>query len=92
MSGSGRDAIPDVLVRSGGLPGCQGVVFRPSRMTGSGLETLLDVREVHPDVREVLRDDQKWSGGPPGCGGVVERPSRMNRSGQEVILNDREWS
>ena len=62
MTGSGRDALPDVrdwlggptgcLAVTGGLPGCQGVVGRPSWMSGSGRETLLDVREALSDVRE----------------------------------------
>ena len=33
-------------------------------MTGSGLETLLDVRQL--------------PGGPPGCPAVVGKPSRMS--------------
>ena len=73
MTGSGREALPDVWEWLGGLPdvrewsgdppGCAGgspgfsrVVRRPSWMTGSGLETLPDVREVHSDVREVFPD------------------------------------
>ena len=43
---------PDVLEFSGGPPGCPGVVGRPSqvsgtplRISGSGPEALLDVRE-----------------------------------------------
>ena len=54
MSGSGRDALPDVRscresltdVRevSGGPHGCPGVVGRPSRMSGSCWEALTDVR------------------------------------------------
>ena len=52
MSGSGREALPDVREWSGGPPGCLGVVGRTSRMSGSS-------REVLPDVRE-------WLGGPPG--------------------------
>ena len=46
-------------------------------MTESDLETLLDVREVLPDVRE-------WLGGPPGCPVGVGRPSRIFRSGWEA--------
>ena len=55
MSGSGRDALPDVREWSGYLgnlrewsgspPECPGVVGRPSQMSGSGREALLDVRE-----------------------------------------------
>ena len=40
---------------SGRRHGCAGVVERPSRMSGSGRETLPDVREALPDVREALR-------------------------------------
>ena len=45
MSGSGRDALPDVRKCSVGPPGCLGVVGRPSWMSGSNLEALPDVRE-----------------------------------------------
>ena len=45
MSGSGRESLPDVLEWSGGPPGCPGVVGKTSRMSGSGREILLDVRE-----------------------------------------------
>ena len=72
-----------------------------SQMSGSGRETLLDVREWWeslPDVRE-------WSGRPPGCPGVVRkpywlsgrpsrmsrRPSRMSGSGRETLPNAWEW-
>ena len=51
MSGSGREAIPDVRMWSRGRPGWPGVVVSPSWMSGS-------IREALPDVRE-------WSGGPP---------------------------
>ena len=54
-------------------------------MTGSGLETLPDVQEAHPDVLEVLPDVREGSGGPPGYPGVVGRSSRMSGSGQETI-------
>ena len=67
MSGSGREALPDVWggrealtdvqERSGVSPGFPGVVRSLSRMSGS-------VRKALPDVRE-------WLGGPPGCPGVV---------------------
>ena len=61
MSKSGRDALQNVREWwkaftdsrewSGCPPGFLGVVRRPSRMSGSGRESLLDV--------------QKWSGDPP---------------------------
>ena len=47
-------------------------------MSGSGRETLLDVRE--------------WSGGPPECPGVVGRPSRKSRIGREALRHIREFS
>ena len=46
-------------------------------MSGSGRESLGDVRE--------------WSGDPRGCPGVVGRPSRMSGSGREVLPDVREW-
>ena len=45
-----------------------GMVGMPSQMSGSGWETLTNVR--------------KWSGVTPGCPGVVGRPTRMSGSGQ----------
>ena len=57
MSGSGREAIPDVRHGSEGHPGCSGLVGRPSRIYGSD-------RKAFPDVRE-------WLGRNPGCLGVV---------------------
>ena len=45
-------------------------------MSGSGLETLPDLRES--------------SGGPPGCPGVVRRPSGMSVSARESLPNVRE--
>ena len=52
-------------------------------MTGSGRETL-------PDVRESLPDVQEWSGGPPECPGVVGMPTRMTGSGRQTLLDVRE--
>ena len=51
MSGCGREDLPDVSERLGVPPGCQFVVGRPNRMSGSGPEALQDVRQC--------------SGGPP---------------------------
>ena len=60
----------------------------PSRMSRSGREAILDVRE--------------WSGCLPGCPGafrrphgyprVVERPSQMSGSGCESLLDVWQWS
>ena len=54
MSGSGRMTLPDFREWLGGPPGCPGVVGRhswmsrsggrPSRMSGSGQESLPDVK------------------------------------------------
>ena len=58
MSGSGREALPDVQEWSKGPTGCPGVVGRPCWMSGSSLETL-------PKIRE-------WLEAPlPGCPGMV---------------------
>ena len=51
-------------------------------MSESGLETLLNVRESLPDVRE-------WSGVSLECLGVAGRPSRMSRSGREALTDVR---
>ena len=66
MSGSGREAppdvrewseaLPDVLERSGDPPGCPGVFGWPYRMSGSGRETLPNVREWW----EALADAREW--------------------------------
>ena len=44
MSGSGRQAIPNVREWSGGPLGSPGVVGRPFRMSGCGREALPDDR------------------------------------------------
>ena len=44
MSGSGRMALPDVRLLSGGPPRFLGVVGRPYWMSGSSRESLPDVR------------------------------------------------
>ena len=44
MSGSGREALLDVLEWSGGPHGCPLVVGSPSRMSGNGRDDLPDVR------------------------------------------------
>ena len=73
MSGSGREALPNVQEWSGGSPGCPGVVGRPSQMSGSGWKALTEVRE--------------WSGGTPGWPGVAGRPSQMSGCSREVRLD-----
>ena len=61
-------------------------------MSGSGRETLPNVRNALPDIRQ-------WSRDPTGFAGVVGRPyqmsrtpSRMSRSGRETLPDVREWS
>ena len=81
MSGSDREAHPDVREWSGGLPNvrelfgvpheCLEVVERPSRMSGSGWES--------------LPDGWEWSKDYPECPGVFKRPSRISGSGQETL-------
>ena len=53
MSGSGREALPNVQEWSDRPQGCLRLIERPSRMSESGSVALGDVRE--------------WSGGAPGC-------------------------
>ena len=104
MSGSDRDALPDVrqLLRgppdfwewSGDFSGCPVVVSWLSRMLESGRESLSYVLGALPDVQE-------WSvglpgcpgvvGGHPGCPGVVWMPSQMSGIGQENLPNVPEW-
>ena len=55
---------------------CLEVVGRPSRMSGSCRESLLDFRE--------------WSGARTGCPSVVGRLSRMSWSGRETLGDLRE--
>ena len=62
-------------------PRYPGEVGSPSRMSGSGRESLTDVRERS----ETLPDVQDWSGIPSGCPGVVGRPSRMTGSGRDAL-------
>ena len=52
MSESGRETLRDVREWSGDRPECPRVVVMHSRMSGSGREDLLDVRDALPDVRE----------------------------------------
>ena len=61
--------------------------LRPFRMSGSGWETLPDVKSG----RAALPDVQECSEGHSRCQGVVERPSRMFVSGWEALLDVREW-
>ena len=52
MYGSGRKALPNVRVWSGGHYGFMGVVGRAFWMSRSGREALKDVRDSLPDNRE----------------------------------------
>ena len=69
-----QEALPDVWEWSGGPPEFSGVVGWPSRLSGSGRETLLDVREWWEALSKV--QEASWM-----CG----RPSRMSGSGQEAL-------
>ena len=75
MSGSGREAVPDVREWSVGPPGFFSVVGKTSLVIGRRSQMFGSGRETLPDVRE-------WSGGPPGCSGMVGRVSRMSGSGR----------
>ena len=99
MSGSGRDALPDVRQLSRGPTGCPAVVGTPSRLSGSGREALPNVREwsgCPPGCQGVvgvaLPEVREWSGGLPGCSGVVGRTSRMSGSGREALPDVQEFS
>ena len=85
MSNSGRETTPVVREWSGVNLGCLGVVGSPSRMSGSGRETLTGGRETYTYVRE-------WSVGHSGCSGVVGRPYRIYWSSRKALPDDREWS
>ena len=86
MSGSGREALPNVCEWSGGLPGCPGVVGRPSRMFERGLEALPNVwgdqgpSRMSRSGRKFLPNVREWSGVSPGCPRVVGRRSQMSVS------------
>ena len=63
----GREVL---LEWSGGPPGGQGLVERPSRKVGS---------DLRPSQRaesgwEAFPEDREWSGCPPGGSEVVDRP------------------
>ena len=94
MSESGWEILPNVQEWSGGLPGCSGVVGRPSYMSGSCSESLTDVRERlgdspscpgvvggPPDVRVLSGVPLGNLGGQPGGLGIVGTPSRMSLRG-----------
>ena len=63
------------------------VVMRPSGRSGSGQETLREVRKC----RETLPEVSKWSGGSPGGSKVVGRPSGRSESGREIVPEVRKW-
>ena len=81
MSGSGREALPDVGGVWEALPdvqewsryptGCLGVAGWLSQKSGSG--------------REALPDVQEWSRYPAGCLSVAGWPSRKSGSGREAL-------
>ena len=80
MSGSGREALPNVWEA---LPDVLCVVERPSRISVSGRGPA----QMSGSSQETLPDICEFSGDPPGFVGVVERPSRMSGSGREALPN-----
>ena len=95
MSGSGWEAHPDVREWSESPSECPAVAKWPSWLSGSGRETLRDVEEPLPNVREwsgVLPNVREWSGGYPKSPGVVRRPSWMSGSSYEDFPDVQEWS
>ena len=100
--------LTDIREWSGGPPKCQGVVGRPSRISGSGREAcwmagsgwkaLPNVQELSgeppgwPGVRKTLTNIRKWSGVPPRYPGVVGRSFRIFRRGREAIPDVQEWT
>ena len=77
-------ALPDVREKSGCPPRCLGVVRRPSGMAGRPSRMSGSGRDVILDVREWSGGPLGWPGDPPGCPRVVE-------SGREAHLDVREW-
>ena len=64
------------------------MVGRPSQKSGSGQETLLEVRKWPVTLPEVWN----WSGEPHKGPKVVGRPSRRSGSGRETFPKVRKWS
>ena len=96
-----QEALSYIREWSGGSLRNPVAVERPSRMSGSGRETLSDVREalsVSGSCPEPLTDSRVWLGGPPGCLAVFGKPSRMSGrpsrisgSCPESLTESREW-
>ena len=78
MPGSGRESLQKVRVFSGGPPGCQGVVWRPSQMSWSGREASW----MSGSGRKTLTEVREWSGGPHVNPRVDLRPSQKSGSGR----------
>ena len=85
MSGCGWEPLSDVRVWLGGPPRFTAVVGSPSRMSESG-------REAPLDVREWSRGPNGRSGDSPKCAGVVGRSSRMSGRDRETLPDVQEWS
>ena len=85
MSGSFREAFPDVRECWEGPPVCLVVVGRPSRI--SGRPTWMSWRPsfIYGRGREALSYVREWVRGPPECLGVFGRHSRMSGSCREAI-------
>ena len=93
MSGSCREALPNIQELSVDSPGFPVVVGITSQMSGSGWESLPLVREYWEPPPECLGGNPSCPGmvgGSSGCPGVVERPSRISGSGREALPNVQE--
>ena len=75
MSGSGREALPDVRGKLGGLPGCPGIIGRHFGMSGSGQKTFSVFRGL----------SRMFGRGREARPRVVGRFSRMSWSGREAL-------
>ena len=89
MSGSAREALPNVQECSGGPPECPRVVGSsfPNVQECSGGPLGLPRGVGWPSRlswsgQEALPDVRECSGGHPGCPGVLGRPSRLSLRGE----------
>ena len=90
MSGSGREALPDVWEESGdppeclvGLPGCSEVLGGPSKYP----EVVGRPSRMSASGRKALSDGREWSRCSLGCPGAVGMPYRMSGIVWEAVLD-----
>ena len=81
-AGRCQDTLPECRKVTGHPPGVPEGVGTPSQWSGTGRETLMEVRTG----QETLPEVQKWSGDPPGGPEVVGRLSRRFGTGREAPL------